>query len=88
MTTNPNPRPRSLGELFNTFSMLAIQGFGGVLAFIERELVEKKTADPREPNTLYVAWRGEHTGKALDWWVKRLREPRLMKRLVNGVAVK
>ena len=52
------------------------------------ELVEKKTADPREPNTLYVAWRGEHTGKALDWWVERLREPRLMKRLVNGVAVK
>ena len=42
MTTNLNPRPRSLGELFNTFSMLAIQGFGGVLAFIERELVEKK----------------------------------------------
>jgi DNA-binding transcriptional LysR family regulator len=52
------------------------------------ELVEKKTADPREPNTLYVAWRGEHTGKALDWWVERLREPRLMKRLVNGLEVK
>lgn len=50
-------------------------------------LVEKKTEDPREPNTLYVAWRGEHTGKALDWWVQRLREPRLMKRLVNGLAV-
>jgi DNA-binding transcriptional LysR family regulator len=52
------------------------------------ELVEKKTSDPREPNTLYVAWRGEHTGKALDWWVERLREPRLMKRLVNGLEVK
>jgi DNA-binding transcriptional LysR family regulator len=51
------------------------------------ELVEKETADPREPNTLYVAWRGEHTGKALDWWVEKLREPRLMKRLVNGIAV-
>lgn len=51
------------------------------------ELVEKQTADPREPNTLYVAWRGEHTGKALDWWVERLREPRLQKRLVDGVVV-
>jgi DNA-binding transcriptional LysR family regulator len=52
------------------------------------ELVEKVTADPREPNTLYVAWRGAHTGKALDWWVDRLREPRLKKRLVNGLVVK
>lgn len=52
------------------------------------ELVEKKTADPREPNTLYVAWRGEHTGKALDWWVERLREPRLKNRLVHGLEVK
>ena len=52
------------------------------------ELVEKKTADPREPNTLYVAWRGEHSGKALAWWVERLREPRLMKRLVNGLEVR
>lgn len=51
------------------------------------ELVEKQTADPREPNTLYVAWRGDHTGKALDWWVERLREPRLRKRLVDGVVV-
>lgn len=42
MTTPHKQRPSSLGELFNTFSMLAIQGFGGVLAFIERELVDKK----------------------------------------------
>ncbi len=52
------------------------------------ELVEKKTADPREPNTLYVGWRGEHVGKALDWWVERLREPRLRKRLVDGWDVR
>ncbi len=42
MTTPLNARPKSLGELFITFSMLAIQSFGGVLAFIERELVERK----------------------------------------------
>lgn len=42
MTSPVKAHPQSLGELFNTFSMLAIQGFGGVLAFIERELVDKK----------------------------------------------
>lgn len=52
------------------------------------ELVEKQIADQREPNTIYVAWRGEHTGKALDWWVERLREPHLMKRLVDGLEVR
>lgn len=31
------------------------------------ELVEKRVANPREPNLLYVAWRGDHQGKALDW---------------------
>jgi DNA-binding transcriptional LysR family regulator len=55
---------------------------------IERgELVEKQTADPREPNTLYVAWRGEHEGRALNWWVERLRQSRLAKRLVDGVPM-
>jgi DNA-binding transcriptional LysR family regulator len=51
------------------------------------ELVEKKTADPREPNTLYVAWRGEQEGRALQWWLERLRQPRLARRLVQGVEV-
>jgi chromate transporter len=34
--------PRSLGDLFWSFSMLALQGFGGVLAVTQRELVERK----------------------------------------------
>jgi len=51
------------------------------------ELVEKRMADPREPNTLYVAWRGDHDGRALAWWLDQLRQPRLAKRLVNGVEV-
>jgi len=55
---------------------------------IERgELVEKVTANPREPNMLYVAWRGEHVGRALQWWIDRLREPRLARRLVEGIEV-
>jgi DNA-binding transcriptional LysR family regulator len=49
------------------------------------ELVEKDTADPREPNVLYVAWRGDHEGRALQWWLEQLRQPRLAKRLVSGL---
>lgn len=36
------PRPQSLGTLFWAFTWLALQGFGGVLAVVQRELVEKK----------------------------------------------
>lgn len=34
--------PRGLGELFGAFSVLSLQGFGGVLAVVHRELVEKR----------------------------------------------
>lgn len=34
--------PRSNADLFWSFSILALQGFGGVLAVVQRELVEKK----------------------------------------------
>jgi DNA-binding transcriptional LysR family regulator len=50
-------------------------------------LVEKRMADPREPNTLFVAWRGDHEGRGLRWWLERLRQPRLAKRLVDGIDV-
>ena len=36
----PSPGPRSNAELFTTFTRLALQGFGGVLAVAQRELVE------------------------------------------------
>jgi DNA-binding transcriptional LysR family regulator len=49
------------------------------------ELIEKRMADPREPNTLYVAWRGDHEGRALGWWVEQLKQTRLANRLVRGV---
>lgn len=35
-------RPTSLRNLFWSFTHLALQGFGGVLAVVQRELVEKK----------------------------------------------
>jgi chromate transporter len=35
-------QPGSLGELFRVFNRLALQGFGGVLAVAQRELVERE----------------------------------------------
>lgn len=36
------PGPHSLTDLFVSFTLLALQGFGGVLAVVQRELVERK----------------------------------------------
>lgn len=38
----PRPAPRSKTELFTAFTFLALQGFGGVLAVVQRELVDKR----------------------------------------------
>ena len=41
----PSPlraQPQSLSDLFVSFTLLALQGFGGVLAVVQRELVDKK----------------------------------------------
>jgi len=43
----PN-RPRSRADLFWSFTWLALQGFGGVLAVVQHELVEKKRWLTRE----------------------------------------
>ena len=39
---SPPAGPRSLRELFVAFNALALQGFGGVLAVAQRDLVEKR----------------------------------------------
>ncbi len=44
----PLNAPRSLADLFLSFTWLALQGFGGVLAVVQRELVEKKRWMTRE----------------------------------------
>lgn len=36
------PRPRDASDLFWSFTWLALQGFGGVLTVVQRELVETK----------------------------------------------
>ena len=44
----PLARPKSLTDLFFSFTWLALQGFGGVLAIAQRELVENKRWMTRE----------------------------------------
>ena len=44
----PLSRPASLRDLFFSMTLLALQGFGGVLAVVQRELVEKKRWMSRE----------------------------------------
>ena len=44
----PPACPRSLSDLFLSFTALALQGFGGVLAVAQRELVERKRWMTRE----------------------------------------
>jgi chromate transporter len=38
----PRQRPASLTELFISTTSIALQGFGGVLAIVQREMVEKR----------------------------------------------
>ena len=55
-------------------------------SLLERgELVEKRVANPREPNVLYVGWRGEAQGRAIKWWLEQVQQPRLAQRLVDGI---
>ncbi len=44
----PRPAPSSLRDLFFSFTWLALQGFGGVLAVVQRVIVEEKRWLTRE----------------------------------------
>lgn len=46
--TSPAPGPRSLSDLFLSFTWLALQGFGGVHAVVQREMVDRKRWLTRE----------------------------------------
>src|SRR5665647_529569 len=48
LPADDHPQPQSLTDLFVSFTLLALQGFGGVLAVVQRELVEKKRWMTRE----------------------------------------
>jgi len=57
-----------------------------IASLLERgELVARRTADPRTPNVLYLAWRGEAQGRAMQWWIEQLQRPRLVQRLIRGI---
>ena len=46
--SGPHSRPHSRRQLFLAFTLLALQGFGGVLAVVQREIVDRRrwlTAD-------------------------------------------
>ena len=43
-----HPQPGSLSELFWAFTTLALQGFGGVVAVVQRELVDRRRWLTRE----------------------------------------
>ena len=47
-SSQDHPLPRSLADLFISFTLLALQGFGGVLAVVQLELVERKRWLTRE----------------------------------------
>jgi chromate transporter len=46
--TSPHPQPKSPRDLFLAFTWLALQGFGGVLAVVQHELVERRRWLSRE----------------------------------------
>lgn len=48
MSASPRPQPHSIADLFWSFTRLALQGFGGVLAIVQREMVENKQWLTRE----------------------------------------
>ena len=45
---SPPKSPKSPADLFYSFTLLALQGFGGVMAIVQHELVEKKQWLTRE----------------------------------------
>ncbi len=46
-------------------------------------LVALATQDPRDPNLLFVGWHSHRAGPALQWWVDKLRDPRLVPPLLH-----
>jgi len=56
-----------------------------VRAQLERgTLIALPTEEPREPNVLYVGWQSSRAGPALQWWVDKLRDPRLVAPLLHA----
>jgi DNA-binding transcriptional LysR family regulator len=47
--------------------------------YIERgQLVTKELTTPAMSRTFYLAWHADHTGEALQWWLRNLSSPNLL----------
>ena len=51
-------------------------------------LVIKTTEEPKHSAPLFLTWRTEHKGKALQWFVKRLQEPGWLERALRAAEMK
>ena len=49
-------------------------------------LVEKQVEEPKPDETYYLAWRSNETGKALQWWLERMRREHALEHLLQYVA--
>lgn len=62
-------------------------GFGFLPEPIAREavmkgsLIVKDVEEPRIPEPLYLAWRTGEEGKALNWWIEKMKRPELLEKL-------
>lgn len=44
-------------------------------------LLEKEVEEPKPDESIYLAWRAGEQGAALDWWVRRMRQPHVFEQL-------
>jgi DNA-binding transcriptional LysR family regulator len=66
---------------------LAGVGFGFLPEPIARKainagaLIVKEVEEPRVPEPLYLSWRTGEEGKALNWWIERMKKPDMLEQL-------
>jgi ABC-type amino acid transport substrate-binding protein len=44
-------------------------------------LIVKDVEEPRIAEPLYLAWRTGEGGKALNWWIEKMKRPELLEKL-------
>jgi DNA-binding transcriptional LysR family regulator len=66
---------------------LAGLGFGFLPEPLARDaianglLVEKRVEEPRQPESIYMAWRSGHEGAGLKWWIERIKSQNMAEKL-------
>jgi DNA-binding transcriptional LysR family regulator len=66
---------------------LAGVGFGFLPEPIARKainvgaLIVKEVEEPRVPEPLYLSWRTGEEGKALNWWIERMKKPDMLEKM-------